>query len=191
VRECSLLTSAVQIHAASHVAPSASVLIEGLPAVIESKADRIKHAALAAGATVSDASDDVWLVREQLFEDKGTSFAVVRIGVLPTQYEGLVATLEGDVDRSIRWQLVLQAVGTGLVRLASTDADALVVAISRFRAALADLGGSFVVLRRPPECSAAIDVWGKTGDALPLMKCIKRQFDPKGTVNAGRFVGGI
>lgn len=191
MRDCSLLTSAVQADAADDGAPSACVLVEGLHEAIASKAERIEQAALAAGATLSDASDEAWLVREQLFEDHGTSFAVARIGLLPTQFDRVVAALQGDVCCPIRWQLVLQATGTALVRMESIDADALVFALSRFRAALADHGGSLVVLRRPPERREAIEVWGAPGDALPLMKGIKSQFDPIGILNPGRFVGGI
>jgi len=36
-----------------------------------------------------------------------------------------------------------------------------------------------------------LDAWGAAGDALPLMRAVKQQFDPKATLNPGRFVGGI
>jgi glycolate oxidase FAD binding subunit len=50
--------------------------------------------------------------------------------------------------------------------------------------------GSLVILYRPPGM-APIDAWGNTGDALPLMKAVKQQLDPKSTLNPCRFVGGI
>jgi len=37
----------------------------------------------------------------------------------------------------------------------------------------------------------AIDAWGNSGDAFPLMLSVKRQFDPRGALNPGRFIGGI
>jgi len=37
----------------------------------------------------------------------------------------------------------------------------------------------------------AMDAWGSCGNALPLMLSVKQQFDPHGTLNPGRFVGGI
>ena len=36
-----------------------------------------------------------------------------------------------------------------------------------------------------------VDVWGPTTQPLPLMKRIKERFDPQGTLNPGRFWGGI
>jgi glycolate oxidase FAD binding subunit len=50
--------------------------------------------------------------------------------------------------------------------------------------------GSLIVLHRPAGI-APLDAWGNAGDALPLMRAVKQQFDPKSTLNPGRFVGGI
>jgi len=51
-------------------------------------------------------------------------------------------------------------------------------------------GGSVVVLHRLAKM-AEFDAWGNAGDAIPLMKAVKRQLDTKSTLNPGRFVGGI
>jgi len=48
-------------------------------------------------------------------------------------------------------------------------------------------GGPRRVLMAMP----AIDAWGSGGDAFPLMLRVKQQFDPRGTLNPGRFIGGI
>jgi len=58
------------------------------------------------------------------------------------------------------------------------------VGISKARAD--HLSCSIVPRRLPP-----FDAWGNAGDALPLMKAVKQQLDPKNTLNPGRFVGGI
>ena len=55
--------------------------------------------------------------------------------------------------------------------------------------ALAD--GTLVVLHCSPEIKHQLDVWGPAGDALPIMRRVKEQFDPRGTLSPGRFVGGI
>ncbi len=167
------------------------MLLEGLHESIASKSELVEKAALVVGAASSDTSDDLSHVREQLFEDKSIPFAVGRIGILPTQLDRVVAALRDDAYCPFRWRLVIQAAGTALVRMESADLDALVVAIRRFRAVLADLGGSLVLLRRLPEQKQGVDVWGEPGDALPLMKRIEAQFDAAGILNPGRFVGGI
>ena len=35
------------------------------------------------------------------------------------------------------------------------------------------------------------DAWGGAGDSLAIMRALKQQFDPLGTLNPGRFVGGV
>ena len=47
------------------------------------------------------------------------------------------------------------------------------------------------IVRCPPEARGAADAWGDVGNALPLMRRVKKQFDPTGALNPGRFVGGI
>ena len=69
------------------------------------------------------------------------------------------------------------------------------------RAALADvlksLRASLEAMRgteriaHAPSAMPALDAWGDPGDALPLMRAVKHEFDPKNTLNPGRFVGGI
>jgi len=43
----------------------------------------------------------------------------------------------------------------------------------------------------PAALKERLDVWGVPGDALPLMRRVKQQFDPGGIMNDGRYIGGI
>ncbi len=52
-------------------------------------------------------------------------------------------------------------------------------------------GGHAVVEKIRPELKVGFDVWGYDAPALEIMRRIKRQFDPRGILNPGRFVGGI
>ena len=52
-------------------------------------------------------------------------------------------------------------------------------------------GGTAIVERCPPELKSGLDVWGGVGDSLAIMRRLKAQYDPRGTLNPGRFVGGI
>ena len=51
--------------------------------------------------------------------------------------------------------------------------------------------GALVVTHAPPAVKAWLDIWGSAPAALALMRTLKQQFDPTGTLNPGRFVGGI
>jgi hypothetical protein len=51
--------------------------------------------------------------------------------------------------------------------------------------------GHAVIFRAPPELKAGVAVWGPSPPTLSLMREIKQQFDPKGILNLGRFVGGL
>ena len=51
--------------------------------------------------------------------------------------------------------------------------------------------GHAIVLSAPTNLKRGIDVWGPAPPTLSLMREIKRQFDPEGLLNPGRFVGGI
>jgi glycolate oxidase FAD binding subunit len=47
-------------------------------------------------------------------------------------------------------------------------------------------GGFLSVLQAPVDIKQKIDVWGYRGNAVPLMREIKQQFDPLGILNPGR-----
>ncbi|MHC5674708.1 FAD-binding oxidoreductase [Nostoc sp.] len=51
--------------------------------------------------------------------------------------------------------------------------------------------GFLTILEAPMAVKEEIDVWGYTGNGLPLMRGIKEQFDSKNILSPGRFVGGI
>jgi glycolate oxidase FAD binding subunit len=63
--------------------------------------------------------------------------------------------------------------------------------LAEARARLAVRQGSLVVAEAPPALKRAVDVWGPPGDAVDLMRRVKRQFDPDRQMSPGRFVGGI
>ena len=48
-----------------------------------------------------------------------------------------------------------------------------------------------VVLGCAPALKAGLAVWGAAPEGLPLMRALKARFDPRGTLNPGRYVGGI
>jgi len=52
--------------------------------------------------------------------------------------------------------------------------------------------GSVVIERGSAALRSAVDPWGPVAPGpLELMRALKREFDPRGTLNPGRFVAGI
>ncbi|MBE9007470.1 FAD-binding oxidoreductase [Fortiea sp. LEGE XX443] len=51
--------------------------------------------------------------------------------------------------------------------------------------------GFLTILTAPATVKQNIDVWGYSGNTLPLMRGIKEQFDRENIFSPGRFVGGI
>jgi glycolate oxidase FAD binding subunit len=191
MRERAELTSAVQICAADEGAVSAGVLVEGLREAADSKTERVFNAAVAAGATHRNETEELQSLRERVFEAADAPFVVGRISVPPAELDRVFSLLRDSSTCPVHWRAVAQAVGTALIRLEAADDEALVIANSQLRAALAAFGGTFVILRCPAGMKGRLDVWGEPGDTLALMKRIKAQFDPAGILNPGRFVGGI
>ena len=58
------------------------------------------------------------------------------------------------------------------------------------RAQATALGGGAVV-ENWPDGAVGIDPWGPPGGPLALMQALKAQYDPRETLNPGRYVGGI
>jgi glycolate oxidase FAD binding subunit len=83
----------------------------------------------------------------------------------------------------------MQATGIGWLSLDAAPEN-LHAVLSDLRFELEHSGGSLVHCHYPPEMSH-LDAWGQPGDALPLMRAVKNQFDPKNTLNPGRFLAGI
>jgi glycolate oxidase FAD binding subunit len=57
---------------------------------------------------------------------------------------------------------------------------------------VADVDGGVIIERGPRALREAVDAWGPVpAPAFEVMRAIKREFDPTGVLNAGRFVGGL
>jgi glycolate oxidase FAD binding subunit len=92
---------------------------------------------------------------------------------------------------------IVAEAGTGVLRYyfrAAEGADRaqrLARVVGPLRDFAVQARGSLVVLQAPPEVKEAVDVWGAVGKSFALMQGLKAQFDPRGILNPGRFVGGL
>lgn len=145
---------------------------------------------LANDSALPAASDQVWRARETLFDDH--SAAVLKLNVLPSQLAWSANLIRSACDaQETRWSYVAQAFGTGFVKLKSSSEEKLGAAIHSLRTAVESQRGSLVVLQIPSLLRAKIDAWGAVPDSIDLMRRVKERFDPAGTLNSGRFIGGI
>jgi glycolate oxidase FAD binding subunit len=174
IQATNLAQAALQMRCGAGQAPELDILFEGTEAGIEAQSARVRTLAGAASVSLYTPTG-----RDPREEIAGQS-AVAKFSVLPSQIAATIAALAQAGDP--QWRAVVHATGIGW---ASLDAP-----LAGLRAALEREGGTLMALRQPPR-HPPVDAWGNTGDTLPLMREIKRRFDPKSTLNPGRFVGGI
>jgi glycolate oxidase FAD binding subunit len=121
----------------------------------------------------------------------------IKVAVPPAELPGAFA----DLGPGFSWGLGRLAAhaGTGVLKVGLTGPDpanadqleAFAGFLVEARARLAVRQGTLVVAEAPPALKRAVDVWGPPGDAIELMRRVKRQFDPDRQMSPGRFVGGI
>lgn len=165
IQNSQLAHSALQLRADgrwSHV----DVLLEGTETGVEAQ-----QVVLATMAPMNESPPEVWSAREKLWPAEDAS--IVKFSVLPSQLAKTCALFAGA-------NIVAQATGIGHAKL-SPGMD-----LASLRQKIESEGGSLVILT-----PSNLDAWGNPGNALPLMRAVKQQFDPKSILNRGRFVGGI
>ncbi len=189
IQNSKLAHTALQARFENEAAPLVDILFEGTEVGLDAQEAHLKE--LAETASVTVASPDIWNARQDLWSfAKPESAAVVKISTLPAEMDkSATAIAKSAKVRQLRFKTVLQATGIGFLKLEGDPAN-LRLSLQDLREQFESNAGSLVVLHRPIGM-APIDAWGNAGDALPLMKAVKKQLDPGNTLNPGRFVGGI
>jgi glycolate oxidase FAD binding subunit len=191
IQDSKLAHSALQIRFIEDVAqPQLDILFEGTEAGIMAQAAQLKS--LAAPAPVTETDPPVWNARQELYTaaklDESTC-ALARLSTPPAEIIGAAGTLCSIAASRVRYDAVAQATGIGHVLLRG-EPGVIASVLSSLRAGL-ERNANALVIHHRPAAMPTLDTWGKPGDALPLMRAVKDQFDPKNTLNPGRFLGGI
>jgi glycolate oxidase FAD binding subunit len=157
---------------------------------------RAQHAAIAAEAArvrarVESMGPAFWRTYDRVLAEAAPT--VLRISTLATR---LAPTLgEARAALSGCGRVVATACAPlGLLRVAVGEGDpaTLAKAVERLRAVVAEADGSVVVERGSTALRTSLDPWGPVASGpLGLMRALKQEFDPSGTLNPGRFVGGL
>jgi glycolate oxidase FAD binding subunit len=131
------------------------------------------------GAVFSGADEDsLWERLSKQIHYPATDAAITcKIGILPTAGVEMLTGVELG--------LVHLSSGLGVVQVKDQNQ------VLKVRSLCQSYNGFLTVIQAPVAVKSQIDVWGYTGNALPLMRRIKEQFDRKNILSPGRFVGGI
>jgi glycolate dehydrogenase FAD-binding subunit len=188
IQNSQLAHAALQIRCSSGGDLEADVLFEGQPAALQVQEKQLR--VLIGSPEVEKSQAQKWSAHESLWLRAGPQSAIAKLIVLPTMLAATLGRMEqAGESQGLAWQAVMQATGIGWIRLEGPT-SALPTALTEVRAHVESQGGSLTVLHRPAD-SERLDSWGNPGDSILLMRAIKQQFDPRGTLNPGRFVGGI
>jgi glycolate oxidase FAD binding subunit len=129
-----------------------------------------------------------WRVYDRVLGAPGQTS--LRVGTVPAR---LAATL-AEARSALAGAALAGCAGLGALRarVDTGDIAALARGIERLRAFVADVDGGVIIERGPRALREVVDAWGPVpAPALEVMRAIKREFDPTGVLNAGRFVGGL
>jgi glycolate oxidase FAD binding subunit len=189
VQDSKLAHTALHARVSQEAEPVVDILFEGTEAGIAAQEAQLRE--LARPATASDAPSATWAASQELWDSASSgTVAVAKITALPASIARTVETVQrAAISRNAHWKLTMQATGIGWLRLNATPEN-LHAVLSDIRFELEHAGGSLAAFHRPADMQS-MDAWGTPGDALPLMRAVKKQFDPKNTLNPGRFLGGI
>ncbi len=152
------------------------IQLASLPEVLRTQADLLESLGRVEGLAIENATAAVWDARQQLLEQD----IACKATMLPSE----IASFAERV-RSLGGESVTQATGIMTAAFPAAAAGQL----PQLRRDLEAASGSLVVLKQPAESN--LDCWGSLPDSLPLMREIKRRFDPDGVLNPGRFLGGL
>jgi glycolate oxidase FAD binding subunit len=188
IQDSHLAHTSLQIRCSSGELPTADILFEATDAGLAAQESQLRK--LLGSTRVGQSTGNIWNARQDLWNSPTNNTLLAKISLLPTDIAKTLEFLKTlGASRKINWQIVLQATGIGMIRLEADPAQ-LSAAVELLRSELQSRSGALVVLRRPPELNS-IDAWGNAGDSVSLMRAVKRQLDPRNTLNPGRFVGGI
>jgi glycolate oxidase FAD binding subunit len=179
IQDSKLAHTSLQVRASASGQPAVDVLFEGSPGAIAAQTSELQAIA---SARFDEGPSAVWAAREDL--SAGPASALVRVSVLLTHVASTIErTARIAQEAGLEWDAVISAAGIGWIGLTGEAAKSSGV-VSRLRSDVEREGGSLFAERTGSD----VDPWGNVGDALPLMKAVKAQFDPRGTLNPGRFV---
>ena len=131
------------------------------------------------------------------WDDDTIPMVAVRATLLPTRVPEFVTIAERSWHTARLRPAILADPGYGSVVINwFTDGedpsdDDVGEMLTQARRHVHRLGGHLTIERCPTRVKSRFDVWDDVGESLATMRRLKEQYDPKGVLNPGRFLGGI
>jgi FAD/FMN-containing dehydrogenase len=173
------------------------VRLEGSEAEVNWLAEHVQYEFWQGGAVgaelLSDADRERLWSHQVEFSDRGATATpddsplVLKVAVPPSAVLATIADLTAhDADCTIQAHA---ASGIVIARFRKfTSGDVSSVLMGKLRPAAIQRGGNVIVLDGTLDGLTPHIVWGGRTEATILMERIKREFDPHGILNPGRFV---
>jgi glycolate oxidase FAD binding subunit len=192
IQDSKLAHSALQIRFVESMQPQIDVLFEATEAGCTAQVGQLKD--ILSPATVIESGPAVWKARQELYSEataNPTTAAVARFSVLPSFIARIYEALARTTERNhLRFAAIVHANGLGNV-LVMGEPSNIGKSLRAWRRHLEWKPGGSLGVHDSPLISPPIDAWGTISDGIVIMLMAKQQFDPKSTLNPGRFVGGI
>lgn len=168
-----------------------AIRFETSPRAVNGQAERALTMLSGAEKLEDDAEREFWAQFDGITRT-GEADVLARLIAVPSELPRLIEHAQELAKESgIKLTVRAHAYGHALLRLSEPDANRALDLLRYVRAQAESRQSSLVIWRAAQKVREQIDVWGDPGEGLPLMRRVKEQFDPKGTLNPGRFVGGI
>ncbi|HEY9872017.1 MAG TPA: FAD-binding oxidoreductase [Candidatus Obscuribacterales bacterium] len=165
------------------------IRFQSVPESVKQQSARILEVGqqLSLQGVVHTATDEaeIWQkIKQQIWANQSQGRIICKIGVLPSNAVEILTQLDKLTSEN-GMGLVHAGSGLGLLRFERSQI------LQELRRSCQNKGGFLTILEAPPTLKQQIDVWGYTGNALDLMRRIKKQFDAKNLLSPHRLVDGI
>ncbi len=173
------------------------VRCEGGEATVVRQEKEIRDLGATMGATdiatiIGDAHDRLWM---SLADWNATATltahtAVLKVTTLPTD---LLAALTETVEEGRKYGLTIAvraSAGIGVAYMRVTG-DASGEGVRRTLDAVQPRWPTLTIYGYDPAHAETLSIWGVEPPTIAVMRDLKTAYDPRGTLNPGRFIGGI
>jgi glycolate oxidase FAD binding subunit len=167
--------------------------IEGRDETVDAVAERIGAIASGDVTRIEGPESANWwasyIAKQHLGQDDNA--VLVRCGVRPKETAVLATRMAAALSEiGIATPYIAASPGLGAV-VARLDCgrEGSSSLLAEVQGVLLGLADTATILAAPPSWKDGIDVWGRLPEGFDVMRSLREQFDPKRTINPGRFAG--